>query len=320
MKAIQVTGPRKLQLIDVAIPEPTDNEVLIKLEALSVCGTDMMAYRYPRPEGEYPLGAGTPCHECAGTIIKSRLSAWPVGRRVIYLPALNLNGGAEFVVATPETLVSLPDDGDLGEWLMCQPWGTVLYAMKQIGSVSGRNVAVLGQGCIGLLFTMTLKQMGAQKVITMDPNEHRLSISRKLGANLAINTSRVAPVKVVQEVFGNHGADIVVEASGDASALDLCVSMARMHGTLVLFGIPEEKVVAFDYLSAISKQLRMIGTVSATCEEPAKPIQEAVDLQAKSRIDLSWLVTHRLKFKNAADAYELYANREDPLIKLVLEI
>ena len=320
MKAIQVTGPRRLQLIDTSIPELRENEVLIKLEALSVCGTDMMAYRHPQPEEEYPLGPGTPCHECAGTIVESRLSDWPVGRRVIYLPALNLNGGAEFVAATPETLVALPDDGDIGEWLMCQPWGTVIYALEQIESVSGKNVAVLGQGCIGLLFTMTLKQKGAKKVISIDPNEHRLSMSRRLGANLAINTSRVAPVKVVQEVFGNNGADIVIEASGDAAALDLCVGMARMYGTLILFGIPEEKFITFDYLSAISKQLRMIGTVSATCEAPAKPIQEAVNLRANGAVDLSWLVTHRLDFTEAATGYELYADKEDPLIKLVLKI
>jgi len=320
MKAMQVTGPRRLQLIEIPVPEPSDGEVLVKLEALSVCGSDMMAYRHPQPEEDYPLGAGTPCHECAGTIVESRSEEWPVGRRVIYLPALNLNGGAEYVVAQPETLVSLPDDGEIGDWLMCQPWGTVLYALEQIESVAGKNVAVVGQGCIGLLFTMTLKQMGARKIIAVDPNEHRLAISRKLGANLAINTSRVAPENVVREVFGNQGADVVIEASGDTAALDRCVEMARMYGTLVLFGIPEGREITFDYLAAISKQLRMVGTVSATCEAPAKPIQQAVDLRAKGEVDLSWLVTHRLDFNDAPAGYELYASREDPLIKLVLEI
>jgi L-iditol 2-dehydrogenase len=320
MKAIQVTGPRRLQLTEVAVPVPSDGEVLVKLEALSVCGTDMMAYRHPQPEEDYPLGHGSPCHECAGTIVESRSPDWPVGRRVIYLPALNLNGGAEFVVAQPETLVSLPDDGDMGELLMCQPWGTVLYALERVGPVAGKNVAVLGQGCIGLLFTMTLKMLGARKIIAIDPNEHRLQMSRKLGANLAVNTSRVAPEKVVREVFDNQGADIVVEASGDSGALDQCVSMARMYGTLVLFGIPEEKEITFDYLSAISKQLTMVGTVSATCEAPAKPIQEAVDRATKGEVDLTWLVTHRMGFDEAPAGYELYAGRGDGLIKLVLAI
>ena len=320
MKAIQVIGPRRLGLIDVPVPTPSDGEVLIKLEALSVCGTDMMAYRHPHPEADYPLGVGTPCHECAGTIIESKSDDWPVGRRVIYLPALNLNGGAEYIVATPETLVSLPDEGNIGDWLMCQPLGTVLYALSQAGQISGMNVAVLGQGCIGLLFTMVLKELGARKIIAIDPNEDRLAMSRKLGANLAINTSRVAPVKVVQEVYGNFGADVVIEASGDAGALDECVAMARMYATLVLFGIPEEREITFDYLGAISKQLTMIGTVSATCESPARPIQEAVDLLTKGKIDLSWLITHRFAFDEAPIAYEHYAERSEGLIKLVLEL
>ena len=320
MKAIQVTGPRQLELIDVSMPEPAEGEVLIKLAALSVCGTDMMAYRHLHPEEDYPLGVGTPCHESAGTIVESKSADWPVGRRVIYLPALNLNGGAEYVVAQPETLVSLPDEGDLGDWLMCQPFGTVLYALSQAGRVADMNVAVLGQGCIGLLFTMVLKELGAGKIIAIDPNEHRLAMSRKLGANLAINTSRVAPVKVVQEVFGNLGADVVIDATGDSKALDTCVAMARMYATLVLFGIPEEREVTFDYLAAISKQLTMIGTVSATCEDPARPIQEAVDILSKGKIDLSWLITHRFAFDDAPAAYNLYANRNDGLIKLILDI
>ena len=302
------------------VPEPEEGEVLVKLEALSVCGSDMMLYRHPQPEESYPLGPGTPCHECAGTIVQSRLAEWPEGRRVIYLPALNLNGGAEYVVAQPETLVSLPDDGEIGEWLMCQPWGTVLYALERTGPVAGKNVAVLGQGCIGLLFTMTLKQMGARKVIGIDHHDDRLEMSKILGADLTINPLRTAPEKVVREVFGNEGADLVVEASGDAGALDQCVAMARMYGTVVLFGIPEAKIVTFDYLTAISKQLTMIGTVSATCEAPAKPIQQAVDLRAKGEIDLSWLITHRFGLDDAPQGYELYANMTDGLIKLVFEI
>ena len=76
MKAIQVTGPRRLALVDVPQPKPDDGQVLVRLEALSVCGTDMMLYRHPQPEELYPLGPGTPCHECAGTIVESRAPGW----------------------------------------------------------------------------------------------------------------------------------------------------------------------------------------------------------------------------------------------------
>ena len=157
-------------------------------------------------------------------------------------------------------------------------------------------------------------------MIAIDPHDDRLAMSRRLGADLTINSNRVAPEKVVREVFGNQGADLVVEASGDAGALDQCVAMARMYGTLVLFGIPEQKEVTFDLLAAISKQLTMIGTVSATCEAPATPIQRAVDMRAKGEVDLSWLITHRFGFDDAHKGYKLYASHEAGLIKVVLEI
>ncbi|MDP6550174.1 MAG: alcohol dehydrogenase catalytic domain-containing protein [Dehalococcoidia bacterium] len=119
MSAIQVTGPRHLEIVEAPRPTPAPGQVLVRLEALSVCGTDMTAYRHPQPEEEYPLAPGTPCHECAGTIVESRAPEWPEGQRVIHLPALSLDGGAEYVLGEPSSLVALPRDGDLDEWLMC---------------------------------------------------------------------------------------------------------------------------------------------------------------------------------------------------------
>ncbi len=320
MKAIQVTGPRRIGLVEVPKPQPSPGQVLVRLEALSICGTDMMLYRHPQPEESYPLTVGAPCHECAGTIVESQLPDWPEGQRVIYLPALNLDGGAELVAANPEDLVALPQEGDLGEWLMCQPWGTVLFSLERMGSVFGKKVAVLGQGCIGLLFTATLRRMGASQIITTDLLEHRLAVSRKLGANLAVNALREDPVEAVNEATKGEGADLVIEACGNADAFAQGIQMAKMYGNLVLFGLPEEKQVTFDYFAAACKQLTLTGTVSATCEAPAPPIRSAVELKRRGEPDLSWLVTHRLPLNDVQKAYELYADRSDGLLKVVLEV
>ena len=320
MKAIQVTGPRRMDLVDVPIPEPADGEVLVRLEALSICGTDMMLYRHPQPEEAYPLQPGSPCHECAGAIVESRAPGWTVGQRVIHLPALNLDGGAEYVVGQPSSLVALPSQGDIGEWLMCQPWGTVLYSLDRVGSVLGKRIVVLGQGCIGLLFTMTLRSMGAEQIIAVDPVENRLEVASKLGADLTINPLRQDALDAVRDATGGDGADIVVEACGNPQALAQGIQMARMHGTIVLFGLPEEKEITFDYFTAACKQLTLVGTVSATCEAPARPIQQAVDLKLRGTPDLSWLVTHRLPLSDAPKGYEMYAGRDDNVLKVVLEV
>ena len=320
MKAIQVTGPRRLALVDVPQPKPDDGQVLVRLEALSVCGTDMMLYRHPQPEELYPLGPGTPCHECAGTIVESRAPGWNEGQRVIYLPALNLDGGSEYVVGMPSDLVAVPPEGDMGEWLMCQPWGTVLYSLDRIGTVSGKTVAVLGQGCIGLLFTLTLRRMGAEQIIVVDPIGHRLQEARRLGADVTINPEQQDPAEIVMEQTAGIGADLVIEACGNPEALDQGIQMARMHGTVVLFGIPEEKQITFDYFTAVCRQLTMVGTVSATCEAPAQPIQRAVHLKQLGPPDLAWLVTHRFPLSEAPRAYELYADRADGVLKVVMDV
>lgn len=306
--------------MDVPKPEPSQGQVLVRLEALSICGTDMMLYRHPQPEESYPLTLGSPCHECAGTIVESRSPDWPEGQRVIYLPALNLDGGAEFVAANPENLVALPQEGNLGEWLMCQPWGTVLYSLDRVGPVAGKNVAVLGQGCIGLLFTATLRRMGAGKIITTDLLDHRLEVSRTLGADVAVNALVEDPVDTVNEATNGQGADLVIEACGSPEAFAQGIHMAKMYGNVVLFGLPEEKEVPFDYFTTACKQLTLTGTVSATCEAPAPPIRSAVELKSRGEPDLSWLVTHRLPLKNVQHAYDLYADRRDGLLKVVIEV
>lgn len=317
---MQVTGPRRIGLVDVPKPSPARGQVLVRLEALSICGTDMMLYRHPQPEETYPLTPGAPCHECAGTIVESQSPDWPEGQRVIYLPALNLDGGAELVTANPQDLVALPQDGNLGEWLMCQPWGTVLYSLERVGSVIGKKVVVLGQGCIGLLFTATLRRMGASQIITTDLLEHRLEMSRKLGADLAVSVLAEDPVEVVNEATNGEGADLVIEACGSPDAFAQGIQMAKMYGNLVLFGLPEEKQVPFDYFTAACKQLTLTGTVSATCEAPAPPIRSAVELKCRGAPDLSWLVTHRLPLSDVQNAYELYADRSDGVLKVVLAV
>lgn len=318
MNAIQVVGPQRLQLIQAPEPKPQKGEVLVRMDALSVCGTDMRLFRHPQKA--YPMAPGMPSHECAGTIVESRLPGWKEGQRVIFLPRLNLNGGAEYVVGGPDCLVALPDDGDVAEWLMCQPWGTVLFALERIGSVEGKRVVVLGQGSIGLLFTRSLRHMGVRQLITADLLAHRLAWSRRLGADLAIDAQREDVVGAVAEATQGRGADLVIEASGDPQALGWAIRVARMYATVLLFGIPEEDRIAVDYFPAMAKQLVLVSAVSATCDDPARPIRLAVEMKQQDGTDLSWLVTHRLSFQDAPRAYQMYARREDDVLKVVMEV
>ncbi|MCS7207670.1 MAG: zinc-binding dehydrogenase [Dehalococcoidia bacterium] len=318
MKAIQVIAPQRMRLVDVPIPAPGPGQVLVRMEALSICGTDMRRYRHPQPA--YPLEAGVPCHECAGTIVESRADGWKEGQRVILLPALNMNGGAEYVVGSPSMLIALPPEGDAGEWLMCQPWGTVLYALERVGSVLGKQVVVVGQGAIGLLFTMSLLRMGADFVAVVDPLEERLALARRLGAHLTLNPHRQDAVKALLEATQGRGGDLVVEASGEPEAIDTALQVARVYGTVVLFGIPEEDRVHLHYFEVLRKQLTLLATVSATSEDPTRFIKLAVELRRRGFADPAWIITHRMGLEDAPRAYDLYARRAEGVVKVVLKV
>ena len=129
MKAVQLTGPRKLEFVEAPDPTPEEGQVLLKIEATSICGSDThLNYQIVLPEERYPGVPGAPCHEIAGTIIESRNPDYKVGQRAIVLPDYNPERGpaggglAEYIASS--RVITLPDHGDLGEWVMCQPSGT----------------------------------------------------------------------------------------------------------------------------------------------------------------------------------------------------
>ena len=170
MKAARLAGPKHFEFLDVDQPVATDGECLVKLERVSVCGSDIRhGYGPIEPEEHYPMEVGRPCHELAGVIVESRTDAYHEGQRVIVIPSRGLGGLCEYIVSDPGRMILLPDEGGLDEWVMCQPSGTVLYSCRQMGSVLSKNVVIFGQGSIGLSFTMLTSRMGARNVIAVDP-------------------------------------------------------------------------------------------------------------------------------------------------------
>ena len=211
MKAAHLVGPKRFEIVDAEPPEVRDGNCLVKLERWSVCGSDIR-YEYGTvfPEEHYPVDVGTPCHELAGTIVESRSDDWGEGQRVIIIPSTH-QGLVEYYESLPDRIIALPDDGELGEWLMCQPSGTVLFALQQVGALLGRTILVIGQGAIGLSFTAMAARAGARRVIAADLFDYRLEYSKKLGATHTINPSNELLDEAVEEITGGELADVTVE-------------------------------------------------------------------------------------------------------------
>lgn len=319
MRAARLTSPQTLELVDV--PEPTiqDGEVLVHMEKLSICGSDMLTFSEVLPEEEYPTDPGRPNHECVGVVEESRSDEFLPGQRVILFPS-NGNGMAEYLVEPPDRLVHLPDDGELENWVMCQHMGTILYGISRLGDVVGKRIAVLGQGAIGLGFTNFLSRMNIAELITTDLLDYRLDLSKRLGATYTVNAGREDSVEVIREITKGEGADIVIEAAGKSVTARQALFAAKLSGMVEYFGVPHDDVFPYDFRHFWDQQLTLISTSSGRVGAMHKYVTQVVHMVDQGRIDPSVLVTHRLGMDDMQKAYTMYENHEDGIIKVVMTV
>ena len=321
MRAVQLVAPQELRFVD--IPEPTlaSGDVLVRMEYLAVCGSDLKFYDRTLPLDAYPMQPGRPCHECVGTVEQSTVPEFKPGQRVI---ALVRNGGLLERAAVPaDSLVALPNNTDIdpGLWVLCQPMGTVMYAVDRIGSVLGRRVVVVGAGPIGLCFTDLLVRAGASQVIVTDLHDYRLDVARKLGATHTINAGREDVRQRVTQITGGAMADVSVEACGLSETYHQVFEVLRVQGTAIIFGIPHlEDVIEFDWSAAYSRLPNIVVTNSAAAGERGHFVAVCVDLVAQGRLDLSYLATQRFAWDEIPQAFDTYATQKDRALKGIIAV
>ena len=323
MKAAQLVGPKLFEFVDVEMPTIKDGECLIKLERVSICGSDIRHGYGPRYAPEhYPLEVGRPCHECAGVVVQSRTEAFHEGQRVIVLPGAGMGGLTEYLASDPGRMIALPDHGDLTEWVMCQPSGTVLYSCQRMGSVLGKSVLIMGQGAIGLSFTMLTAMQGARQVIAVDLLDYRLQWSRDFGATHTINPGKENLADAVREITSGVGPDVTVEAAGYPATLDAVFRLVRQFGTVIVFGVQGDDIVPVDTRLWLDKQPTIIPTTGARSGDPTTHIKNMVALKERGQVDPGRMVTHRLGFdvEDVNKAYQMYEQRLENVIKVVMSV
>ena len=325
MFSARITSPKKYEITDIDIPVIDDGMCLIQLEQWAVCGSDIRhTYGPVHPEEEYPMRHGGACHECAGTIVESKSEKFKVGQRVIVLPNVDGPGGlVEYYPGREERMALIPDHGDIGEWTMCQPSGTVLYSCQQMGTILGKSVVIMGQGSIGLSFTAICARAGARRVIAVDPIEHRLDWSKKFGATHTINPDTVDLDDAVNEITGGIGGDISVEASGYPDAINAAFRNVAKFGKVIIFGIQEG---VRGHLTEIDKQYflkntpTIIPTSGAGSGDAISHIERMIELKGRGWWNPGEMVTHHRTFNEVNEAYEIYDKRLDDVIKVVMTL
>jgi threonine 3-dehydrogenase len=337
MRALRKTRPGPgAELVQVPIPEPGEGEVLVRVHATSLCGTDLHIYEWnewaQRRIRRIPMTFG---HEVAGTveavgpevhhlqpgtfvaaethIACGHCTTCRTGRAHICenLRILGVDTDGVFAehVVIPAANAWIVGDGiDPDVASIMEPFGNGVHAT--FGTEGGEDlatnpVAVIGCGPIGLFAVGIARAAGAWKVVAIEPNDDRRALAGKMGADLLVDPKHEDPVGAVLEATGGTGAEVVLEMSGNPKAIDQGTRMLARGGRMSLLGLPDGPVTLDLNDQVIFKEARLQGI---TGREMFRTWQQTTTLLSTGRVDVSPVITHRFPLERFAEAFETAAS------------
>jgi L-iditol 2-dehydrogenase len=343
LKAAYLVEPKRIELRDIPVPTPGPGEVLVRVRAVGVCGSDVHYYldgHIGETVASEPLVMG---HEFAGEVagLGAGVAGLELGQRVAVEPAIacghcemcelghpNLcfnirfmstppdqGALAEYVLVSPERCFLLPDSLSFADGAMMEPLGVALHTLRLAKLFIGDSAAVVGCGAIGLLVLQLMRASGALSVIASDKLDYRLEYANRYGASLAINVGREDPVAAVSAFTHGRGVDVVAETAGTTDAPEQAARLARNGGTVLLVGIPPENRFALT-----ASVTRRKGLTLKAIRRMKHTYPRAIALTDAGKVDVRGLVTHHFSLEQADDAFALVASVSDGVIKAMIDI
>lgn len=324
MRAARLVETGKMVCEDAPVLAPERGQVLVRTQMAAICGSDLHQVFMGLGAARLPGEPGWPGHEGVGEVVESNTDGLRPGDRVLTVPGVGFQRCfADYQTLPGSWCLRLPDyDGPVEDLLMAQQFGTTIFALRR-GNMDfvGKTVAVLGQGSAGLFFAWQAKHMGADKVIVSDLSRARLAQSPIFGADIAVrgDTDGKAIREAVMDETGGSGAHIVIEAVGRNETIEQAIDIARPHGNVVFFGLPESvRPVPFSYAKFFMKQLQMYAVVNAQAEADLVSFRKALDWIARRQIDVATMVSHRLPLEAIERALVLAHERDEDALKVAL--
>ncbi len=315
MLAGEIYAPEKIRLIDV--PEMTldrPGEILFQVELACLCGSDLLFF-----EGTYPeflIETGHSLHEMIGTVVDTTGERFRRGDRVLCVP-INQRGLFERFAVTEQRAIPLDPRIPEDHALIAQPLGTVIYALRKLPNLIDQNVAIVGQGPIGQLFTAAVRNLGAREIIAIDLLESRLKVSPTMGATAVVNASQEDPAEATRRILNGHLADVVIEAVGHREqALNLCSDLCRKFGSILFFGVPRKQVDEVRWYDLFRKNLTVYTSV-----EPdfTRDFPLAMRWIAEGRLNVAPVITHRFPLAEIQMAFDTFRQRRDGALKVFVD-
>jgi L-iditol 2-dehydrogenase len=330
----------KLEMAEVPVPEIAADEVLLRVAACGICGSDVHGYDGSSGRRIPPIIMG---HEAAGTIaaVGADVTEWKPGQRVTFDSTLycgqcvfcrrgevNLcdnrqvfgvsctdyrrNGAfAEYLAVPQRVLYALPPELPFAQAAMIEAVSVALHAVAVSRFAAGENALVIGAGMIGTLVVQALWVAGASRIFAADPDAARLAMAQSSGAHTLIDTNRQDAAQTVLAAIPS-GVDHVFEAVGLGATVASAVSAVRKGGTVTLVGNIAPKV-ELPLQAVVTRQLRLQGSAASAGEYP-----RAIELLASKQIDVSPLISAVAPLDEGVQYFARLHGREAGLMKVVL--
>jgi len=342
MKALLLDEYKHLEVVDVPVPSAGPGEMLVRVAACGICGSDVHGYDGSSGRRIPPIVMG---HEAAGVVasLGEGVSRFAVGDRVTFDSTV-FCGACEFClsgevnlceqrqvlgvscgeyrragafaeyVAVPERIsYRLPDALQFAEAAMLEAVSVALHAVRVAEMRGGETALVIGAGMIGLLVLQAAQAAGCSQVLISDIDATRLSRAKQVGADKVIEASGADLTNEIMQLTGSRGVDVVLEAVGRDETVSTSIDCVRKGGTVVLVGNITPKVT-LPLQKVVSRQIRLQGSCASAGEYP-----EAMRLIAEGKIKVEPLITAVAPLNEGPRWFERLYGHEPNLMKVVLD-
>ncbi len=324
------------ELMEVPLPAPREDEVLVRVHGASICGTDLHIYDWNEwAESRVPQVPMTFGHEVAGTVEAvgdevhhlrpgafvaaethvacGHCATCQTGRAHICqnlrILGVDIEGAfAEYVVLPAQNAWVVGEGIDPDAASIMEPFGNAVHAAFGTGGgedIATNAVAVIGCGPIGMFAVAIARSLGAWKVIAVEPNAYRRQKAGEMGADVLLDPTDVDPVAAVLELTKGVGAEVVLEMSGNARAIDQGTRLLARGGRMSLLGLPDGPVTLDLNDQVIFKEARLLGI---TGREMFRTWQQTTTLLSTGRVDVRPVITHRFPLERFDEAFATTAS------------
>jgi L-iditol 2-dehydrogenase len=339
MKQAVMNAPGRIEFREIDKPVPQENQVLIDVKRIGVCGSDIHVWHGQHPYTNYPIVQG---HEVSGVIaeVGGRVEGLSVGDRVTLMPQVTCgecymclhgmyhiceslkvlgfqtDGTAQDSFAIDaDKVLKLPAGVPLDQGAMIEPASVAVHAISRGGDVRGKKVLVLGAGTIGNLVAQMAKGLGASAVMVTDLQEYRLQKARECGVGFAVNPLEEDLEQAILRDFGPERADLILECVGVEDTITQAVQYARKGTTIVVVGVFGAKP-RVDLGLVQDRELSLVGTLMYQQVD----YERAIQLLADGKLTLEPLVTHHFPFERYADAYRTIEEAKGNVMKVMITL